>query len=204
MSPEGIDRLTSIRYYTRFRILFTLLPLLRAAKSPCVISVLAGGQEGQLWPEGWAMEKHWGVANAGGVSSSLTTFMFEALSTNKENKNIEFIHLFPGLVRDTGLKFEGAGVIGGFLLSWIVLPIVLRVMEYSIVEAGERVLYAATRGLEGVKGSNGAVGSGVYLVGGDSAVLEIPRVAKKMREEEGMVEKVYEHTMEVFGGVDKM
>jgi NAD(P)-dependent dehydrogenase (short-subunit alcohol dehydrogenase family) len=208
MSPEGVDRLTSIRYYSRFRILTTLLPLLRSAPSPRVVSVLAGGQEGQLWPEDWTMEKHWGVANAGGVSSSLTTFMFEELSAKEENKNISFVHLFPGVVRDTGLKFEGAGVIGGFLLSWIILPIVVRIMGYSVQEAGERVLYAATNEQVGrmgsAKGSNGTVGSGVYLVGGDSGVVEAPVVAKKMREEDDMTSKVYEHTMDVFERVDKM
>lgn len=205
ISPEGIDRLTSIRYYARIRILTTLLPLLRAANSPRVLSVLAGGQEGHLWPEDWTMQNHWGIANAGGVSASLTTFMFEALKTKEENKKIEFVHLFPGLVRDTGLKFEGAGVIGGFLLRWIVLPIVLRVAGYSVKEAGERVLYAATNGgVESKKGSNGVEGSGVYLVGGDSAILQAPAVAKKMREKEEMVSKVYEHTMEVFNRVDKM
>lgn len=147
------------------------------------------------------MEKHWGVANAGGASSSLTTFMFESLAAKEENKNIEFVHLFPGLVRDTGLKFEGAGVIGGFLLTWVVLPIVLRVMGYSVKEAGERVLYAATSDSLGREGS--AKGS-VYLVDGGSKVLEVPAVAKKMREEEDMVSKVYEHTTEVFERVDKM
>jgi NAD(P)-dependent dehydrogenase (short-subunit alcohol dehydrogenase family) len=208
ISPEGIDRLTSIRFYSRFRILTTLLPLLRSAPSSRVVSVLAGGQEGQLWPEDWTMEKHWGVANAGGASSSLTTLMFEELAGRDENRNVEFVHLFPGLVRDTGLKFEGAGVIGGFLLSWIVLPIVLRLMGYSVQEAGERVLYAATSkrvGRKGdAKGSDGVVGSGVNLVGGDSEILEMPAVAKKMREDDDMVRKVYEHTMEVFKRVDEM
>ncbi|KAE9981435.1 hypothetical protein BLS_007407 [Venturia inaequalis] len=205
MSPEGIDRLTAVRYYSRTRILTTLLPLLRSAESPRVISVLAGGQEGKLWPEDWTMEKHWGVASAGGVSASLTTFMFEALRAKEENDKIEFVHIFPGLVRGTGLKFEGAGVVGGFLLRWLVLPIILRVAGYGVEEAGERVLYAATSGgIQSAKGSDGVEGSGVYLVGGDSEVLELPAVAKTMREEEDMVSKVYDHTMEVFGRVDKM
>jgi NAD(P)-dependent dehydrogenase (short-subunit alcohol dehydrogenase family) len=207
MSPEGVDRLTSIRYYSRFRILTTLLPLLRAAPSPRVVSVLAGGQEGQLWPDDWTMETHWGVASAGGASSSLTTLMFEELASKEENKNISFVHLFPGLVRDTGLRYEGAGIIGGFLLSWIVLPIVLRVMGRSVQEAGERVLYAATNEQLGrassAHGSDGSVGSGVYLVGGDSSVLHAPVVAKKMRDDD-MTSKVYEHTMEVFERVNRM
>lgn len=159
LSPEGIDRLTSIRYYARTRILTALLPLLRASDSPRVLSVLAGGQEGQLWPEDWTMEKHWGVANAGGASGSLTTFMFEALKARAENEKIEFVHLFPGLVRGTGLRLEGLGVVGGFLLRWIVLPIVLRVAGYSVEEAGERVLFAATNDIiEREKGSNGVRG----------------------------------------------
>lgn len=182
----------------------TLLPLLRAAESPRVVSVLAGGQENRLWPEDWTMEKHWGVANAGGASASLTTFMFEALRSKEENQNIEFVHVFPGLVKGTGLKLEGAGVIGGFLLRWVVLPVVLSIAGYSVKEAGERVLYAATNNdVKGEKGSNGMKGSGVYLVGGDSTVLEMPAVAKTMRAEEDMAVKVYEHTMQVYDSVDR-
>ncbi|KAF2436585.1 hypothetical protein EJ08DRAFT_555407, partial [Tothia fuscella] len=143
MSPEGVDRLTAIRYYSRMRFLMTLLPLLRKSSNPRVVSVLGAGQEGQLWPEDWTMEKHWGLANAAGASGSLKTLMLEQLSEKEENKNISFVHLFPGLVGDTGLKFEGLGFITNALLVWIGRPLVW-LFSRSGAEAGERVLYAAT------------------------------------------------------------
>jgi NAD(P)-dependent dehydrogenase (short-subunit alcohol dehydrogenase family) len=206
MSPEGVDRLTSIRYYARLRILTTLLPLLRAAPSPRVVSVLGSGLEGQLWPDDWTMEQHWGLMNAAGVSSSLMTFMFEELAAKDDNKKISFIHLYPGLVGDTGLQIQGLGAVGNFFVKWVAQPL-MWVFGYSGEEAGERVLYAATsekftRGSSEI-GSNGTTGSGVYLVQGDSSVLEASKVAKKMREE-GMAEKVYEHTVDVFDKVEKL
>jgi NAD(P)-dependent dehydrogenase (short-subunit alcohol dehydrogenase family) len=206
MSSEGVDRLTSIRYYARLRILTTLLPLLRAAPAPRVVSVLGSGQEGQLWPDDWTMEKHWGLVNAAGTSASLMTFMFEELAAQEGNKEISFVHLFPGIVGDTGLQIQGLGAIGNFFVRWFAQPL-MWVFGYSGEEAGERVLYAATsekfkRG-SSEKGSNGTAGTGVYLVQGDSSVLEASKVAKKMREE-GMADKVYEHTTEVFDRVEKM
>jgi hypothetical protein len=206
MTPEGVDRLTSIRYYARLRITVTLLPLLRAAPSARVISVLAGGQEGQLWPDDWTLEKHWGLGPAGSAASSLMTLMFEDLAAKEENKKIAFVHLFPGLVSGTGLQVQGLGTIGDFLVKWLA-PVVMWAFGYSSEEAGERVLFAATSEKFGragsEKGSDGTLGSGVYLVQGNSSVLEESKVAKAMKKE-GMGEKVYKHTLEVFDRVEKM
>jgi len=113
VSPEGVDRLTSIRYYSRFRILLTLLPLLRAAPSARVVSVLAGGQEGELWEDDWTMEKHWGLIAAGGAAASLTTLSFEQLAAQPDNKEISFIHVYPGLVSGTGLQIQGLSAVAG-------------------------------------------------------------------------------------------
>ncbi|OCL04846.1 hypothetical protein AOQ84DRAFT_367135, partial [Glonium stellatum] len=47
-SPEGLDRVQAIRFYARMAFVTGLLPLLRAAPAPRVVSVLAGGKEGRL------------------------------------------------------------------------------------------------------------------------------------------------------------
>lgn len=100
-----------------------------------------------------------------------------------------------------------------FVLGWIVIPL-LRPFGYTSQEAGERVVFAATSGrfrklAEGAsgegslvsKGSDGKVGSGVYLVQADSSTTEGPKVLRKMREQ-GMGAKLYEHTMDVFGATE--
>jgi hypothetical protein len=44
-STEGIDIPHALRYYTRLRFAFNLLPLLNASSSPRIVSILAGGKE---------------------------------------------------------------------------------------------------------------------------------------------------------------
>jgi NAD(P)-dependent dehydrogenase (short-subunit alcohol dehydrogenase family) len=213
-STEGLDKITSIRYYARMRFVVNLLPLLRAAPSPRVISVLAGGKEGQLWPDDFLLEKHYSVGNAASASASMTTLFMEELANQEPNSRIVFVHVFPGLVTDTNLlRTEHFGALMKFVLGWIVMPL-LRPFGYTSQEAGERVVFAATSGrfrrlAEGVsgegslvsKGSNGKVGSGVYLVQADSNTMEGPKVLKEMREQ-GMGAKLYEHTMDVFGATE--
>jgi hypothetical protein len=188
-------------------MLFTtsLLPLLRKSENPRVISVLAGGKEGQLWPDDFLLESHYSLGNAAGAAASMNTLFMEALAAKPENPNVGFIHLFPGLVSDTQnlQQAEHWGWVMRTLLGWVVLP-VLSLFGRKSEEAGERVLYAGTAGDFGpggkAVGSDGRSGSGVYLVQGDSGVVVAPEVVKRMRSE-GMVEKVEGHTMGVFGSV---
>jgi NAD(P)-dependent dehydrogenase (short-subunit alcohol dehydrogenase family) len=210
-SPEGLDKITSIRYYARMRFVINLLPLLRAAPSPRVISVLAGGKEGQLWSDDFLLESHYSVGIAAGASASMTTLFMEELASQPPNSKIVFVHIFPGLVRDTNLfGTEHFGAVMKFVIGWIVMPLI-RPFCYTSEEVGERVVFAATSGRfrkladgssgEGSlvsKGSNGKVGSGVYLVQADSSTMEGPKVLKEMREQ-GLGGKLYEHTMDVFG-----
>ena len=215
-SPEGLDKLTAIRYYARMRFVEALLPLLRAAPSPRVISVLAGGQEGTLWPDDLLLEKHYSVVNAAGASASMTTLFMESLAAQPANAKIVFVHLFPGLVRDTNLfATEHWGALMQIFIGWIVMPLI-GPFCYTSAEVGERVVFAATSGRfrklpvdgpsgEGSlvsKGSNGKVGSGVYLVQADSSTVEAPKVLREMREQ-GVGGKVYEHTLGVFGSIRK-
>ncbi|KAK4995685.1 hypothetical protein LTR66_004546 [Elasticomyces elasticus] len=212
LSPEGLERCMCIRYYARTRFLLTLLPLLRAAPHPRVVSVLGGGKEGPLWPEDWLLKKHFGLINASGAAGSMQTLMFEALSAQPENGKVAFVHGFPGLVGGTGLTFKGLGTIGSFLVSWVLMP-VTRLVGYSTTEAGERVLFAATGGrfpakaayaVEDIgvveKGSDGKVGSGVYLVNGDSSVVPGNKQLQVLRADD-VGAKVYKHTMEEFARI---
>jgi hypothetical protein len=72
-TSEALDHLTSIRYYARMLFTTSLLPLLRKAENPRVISVLAGGKEGQLWPDDFLLESHYSLGNAAGAATSMNT-----------------------------------------------------------------------------------------------------------------------------------
>lgn len=215
-STEGLDKVTAIRYHSRFRFIITLLPLLRKAPNPRVISVLASGQEGPLDLEDLGMTKpeKYGVLYAAGASSSLTTLAFEELSKQKENEKIVFIHIYPGLV-STGLQAIGGPAPLTFLFNKV-LKAVFWFVGYTPREAGERVLFAATNGRfrklqpgasgEGTliqEGSNGSKGSGVYLVQGNSNVVSGNAELKKLNQQDAG-KKVLDYTLNEFERISKL
>ncbi|OCK84609.1 NAD(P)-binding protein, partial [Lepidopterella palustris CBS 459.81] len=215
-SSEELDKVTAIRFYSRMRFLVTLAPLLRASSSPRVITVLASGQEGQLWPDDFRLKDHYSLINAGGASSSMTTLFLEEFAKKPGNEKMSFVHIYPGMVGGTGLKITGLGPWLQRLVDWVVVPL-MKLFGYTIEEAGERVLFAATSekfrrvesgegvGIQGqgvAKGSDGEAGSGVYLVQGDSSVITGGKALKKLREE-GVGEKLYQHTMEELERIEK-
>jgi NAD(P)-dependent dehydrogenase (short-subunit alcohol dehydrogenase family) len=209
---EGLDRVTTIRYYSRMRFLLTLAPLLRKSSSPRVVTVLGGGGESTLWPEDWTLKDHYNIPNAGGAAVSMITLFFEEFVKQPGNEKIGAVHIAPGLVGGTALTFAGFPGWAQPLVNWIVLPLI-NLFGMTIEESGERVLYAATspkfpsRKSEAVqteveKGSDGEFGSGVYLVKGTSDVVPGNKVLKGFKEEK-MGERVWKHTLEKFDEVER-
>lgn len=212
-SAEGLDKVTSVRYYARMRFLLNLLPLLNAAPSARVVSVFAAGYEGPLWPEDFALKEkeHYSVANAATAAASMTTLFFEEMG--KQNPKMVLIHLHPGHVPYTSLvkRTENFHWLAKIVLMWIIAQLVMFFNGYSVGEAGERVLFAATngrfravgrgsggKGLEGIEvGSGGMRGSGVYRVMGNSSAKEAPKLVRDMREE-GVGRKLVDHTLGEF------
>ncbi|KIX03147.1 uncharacterized protein Z518_06698 [Rhinocladiella mackenziei CBS 650.93] len=223
-SPEGLDRITSIRYHARMRMVVTLLPLLRKSPSPRVISVLASGREGNLDLDDLSMTKTtpgkpYSVFYAVGAASAMTTLFLEHLATLPGNDRMVFIHIFPGPVADTGLHIRDGSFIIRLLYDWVLKP-VMRVIGSSASEAGERVLFAATNGrfrrvepaqrerMKGTliqEGTDGVQGSGVYAVQADSSVVTGGgnKELKRLREM-GAARKVWEYTMGEFERIETM
>ncbi|KAF2710776.1 hypothetical protein K504DRAFT_465839 [Pleomassaria siparia CBS 279.74] len=212
---EGLDRVQTIRYYSRMRFLVTLASQLRASPSPHVVTVLGGGGESTLWPQDWSLKNHYNIPNAGGAAVSMMTLFLEEFVAQPGNEHVSAAHIAPGLVGGTTLTWANFPAWAKVLVDWVVSPF-LNAVGYSIDEAGERVLYAATssrfpskkedRGLaegEVEKGSDGKPGSGVYLVRGNSNVVPGNKTLTGFREEK-MGEKVWRHTMEKFEEVEAM
>ncbi|OAP59321.1 hypothetical protein AYL99_06619 [Fonsecaea erecta] len=175
---------TSARYYApHMRILVTLLPLLRRARSPRVVSVLSAG-------------------GGGGRDASLlemndvgmmTTLFFEHLARQPENDKIVLLRV------DAGLD------------------------DVNVDEAGERVLFAATNGrfrrvqdperAVGTliqQGSDGVLGSGVYLVNADSSVVAVIQEIQdsgggdEEMDVDAARQKVWEYTMGELERIERM
>ncbi|KAF2119146.1 hypothetical protein BDV96DRAFT_643295 [Lophiotrema nucula] len=203
---EGLDKVQAIRFYSRMRFVVTLAPLLRKAESPRVVTVLGAGTEGKLFPEDWTLKDHYSLPAAAGSAGSMVTLYLEELAKQPGNEKISFIHSFPGIVGGTGIKIEGLPSWAQVVVDWIALP-AMNLFGATVDEAGERVLYIATSEQfpsksqgEGEAGSNGQKGTGVYIVHSDSSAIPGNKVLTAHREN-GMGEKVWEHTSEVFGRI---
>ena len=215
---EGIDKVTAVRYYSRMAFVLGLKEELQAAPAPRIVSVLAGGLEGTLMKDDllFREEGHYGPGITGTASSAaaaMNSLFLEVIAKEKGWENAVFAHVFPGLV-NTGLEFRGLGAVASWALKWIA-PLIMRFVAYSLQEAGARVLFVGTSGRfrrlkDGVdeqgslvnKGSDGRVGSGVYLVQGNTDTVAPSKDMLRQREE-GMGKVVYDHTLEVLGKVEK-
>lgn len=218
---EGLDRITAVRYHARMALVVALLPLLRAASSPRVLSVMAAGQEGALRLDDLGMTDagRYGAVYAAGAAASMTTLALEHLASLPGNEKLVFVHLYPGFVAGTGLTVRDGPVVLRFLFNRVLRPMAPLLalfpwggFAYTSAEVGERVLFAATNGrfrrladpASGTgtlvqQGSDGVVGSGVYTVRADSGVYENggTKALKKLRHD-GAAKRVWEYTLAEF------
>lgn len=211
-SPEGLDRVTAIRYFSRLRFVVDLLPLLKTGAGGGgggrVVDVLSGGQEGPVFPDDLALREpaHAGSLAAMQAAPTYTTLVFERLA--RANPEVAFVHTYPGIVRTKAYaRGEHLGFVARFLFGWVLFPVLGWFIETSVEEAGARSLYAATSpefasvkgGVEGTvrKGSDGEAGSGAYTVGEKSEAVVNEKVLRPYREQ-GIGEKVWEFTTAEF------
>ncbi|KAK3391238.1 hypothetical protein B0H63DRAFT_390099 [Podospora didyma] len=211
-SSEGLDKALAVRFYSRMRFILDLLPLLEAknASRPFparVVTVLAGGSEATIFPDDLGLKEpaHQGVVTTAGIATTYTTMFLEQLAAR--HTQVSFVHTYPGFVRGTNLfKSEHLGGLTRFLLNWMFMPALGRLMSISASESGERHLFIATdasftpagvmRADAAAVGSNGKIGSGAYIVGenAESKAAASERVMKPYREKAVDV-LVYEHTL---------
>ncbi|KAK3938327.1 hypothetical protein QBC46DRAFT_168137 [Diplogelasinospora grovesii] len=206
-SPEGLDRLTSIRFYARMRFILDLLPLLQNAPSPRVVAVLAGGIEGPIFPDDLELKdpKNYSFRNAAAVGSTYTTLFLEQLQ--QRHPKISFVHTFPGIVRTNVFNSENLGAVFKFFFNWLIMPTVGRFIALSPEEAGARHLFAATSSMYAaaddksaanvVVGSNGVQHSGVYTLNEKMDAVHNDKVLQPYREQ-GVDARIWEHTTAEF------
>jgi NAD(P)-dependent dehydrogenase (short-subunit alcohol dehydrogenase family) len=99
-TEEGIDKSMALRYYTRFKFIRDLMPLLRKAKDAKedakVLSVLAAGQNGKIIRDDLALKKNYGVIS---TIAALPTYNDLALCDfASQEPDMAFTHIYPGLV----------------------------------------------------------------------------------------------------------
>lgn len=213
-TSEHLHLLTALTFYSRFRFITNLLPLLqRGSALRRVVTVGGGGLEGPLDSSDFPALRV-PLISIRGHLCTLISLGLESVA--KMTPDVSFVHDFPGTV-NTSLFSRMEGVLGVvmrayvyFMAPWICVP---------IEESGERHLYLATSakfppasagsdggsgvplgdGVDTARGTTGEVGSGVYSVGWDGASAS-PTVEKLLAgyRGEGMVEEIGRHAESEF------
>jgi hypothetical protein len=200
------------QYYARIRFTMNLLPQLKAATAVRrVVSVLAGGHEGQIYENDFQAKKM-NILSLRGHVVSMTDMAFESLAARAPE--VSFINDYPGAVK-TGLHREAEGFLMWLLV--LVMAIIGPLIYIPIKESGERHLFFATSakyparlgedasgvplvdGVEVARGIDGEVGSGVYSIhwSGAHSGEKVVRLLDSLRGQ-AMVRKVWEHTVGEF------
>jgi hypothetical protein len=125
-SESGIDVNHLLRYYSRLRFVSNLLPLLENGHEPRVMSILAGGKEGNVQTDNLDLCKEFSFGASNTYPATMTSVAFEFLAQQKQT--ISFIHEFPGLVATPLLKNSLGGLLGG-ILSVLMRPIAMSPAE---------------------------------------------------------------------------
>lgn len=191
-TAEGLDRKLNMNYYSRFRFVHNLLPqLTAAAQSGSLsrsVSVLAAGKESpDVILDDLSLKTHYSAGNALKHATTMNSLMASHLAAL--NPGTAFVHMSPGMVKTNMLQNMGVpswiNTLAAFLLTPFCVP---------IKESGERHLYAATSSAFAPKGNGGR---GSYLLDWGDGEVGNERVLKRLGEE-GVAEKVWGHTREVY------
>ena len=153
-----------------------------------------------------------------GHLSTLITLGLEALAARAPD--VSFMQIFPGAVR-TPIFDQTPGVFGVLMRCFV--AVAPRWLFVPIEESAERNVFFATSGAyparegngknglqlgEGVdiaRSVDGHIGNGVYSMDydGTEAGQKIVDLLKQYRDD-GMVQRVWEHTQEVFGRITSL
>jgi len=193
-TKEGIDLCLAIQYYSRIRLTTNLLPLLRKSSRPRILSVLSGGNEKQMHDDDIGLENPHNYSWNAAVNhiATMMTLSFEYLAEN--DKQITFIHSFPGLVRTEIFSrlapAEEAGMLGSTVLAIMArFAFIMQWLFGSSVEvAGARQAFVLT---------SDEIGPGkIWRIDEKSAPVTAAGVLEKYREQ-GWREKVWDYTSRV-------
>lgn len=207
-TAEGVEVAQSLEYYSRVLFIRHLLPLLEAAESPRVVSVLGGGMESRAVDVddlGLKKPGNFGAMKAQLQYISMNTMAMEKLAS--ENPDVTFIHSWPGWVNTGNVK---RGRDPNSILSWVIwifLEPLIALFSFNDEESAQRHLFISTSAAFGGRGVpwNGKPGvtslekkaSGLFLVNYKCDCTLNAKVLPQLREKaQG---KIWEHTLEVLG-----
>ncbi|KAJ6023963.1 short-chain dehydrogenases/reductase [Penicillium herquei] len=179
-----------LRYYSRMRFIYNLLPTLEVAKSPRVVSVLASGKEMKIEEDNLDLQKDFSFSASTGYPATMTSLAFEILAS--QHPSINFIHVFPGIVA-TSLMKKSVGSFMGSILSFITKPI-----SMSASESGEwHVFLSTSTEFRARNASSSQPSGGSYIVNYDGKNVSKDALMAELRGK-GFLDTVWKHTLDTF------
>lgn len=207
-TSEGLEITQSLAYYSRMMFVLCLLPLLRAAEAPRVISVLGGGMErGNIELEDMDLEK---PGNFGPMKAQMQYIAMNTMAMEKlagENPDVTFIHSWPGWVNTGNVRRGSEPNSIMSWVTWLFLEPLIGLFSFSDEESGQRHLFQCTSAAFGGRGvpwmgnvgvnSLGQQADGLFLVNYKCGCTPNLRAVSILREKaQG---KIWDHTQDVLG-----
>ncbi|KAJ5287478.1 short-chain dehydrogenases/reductase [Penicillium angulare] len=179
-----------LRYYSRMRFIFNLLPTLESAKFPRVVSILAGGKEIKIEEDNLDLHKEFSLSTSNGYPASMTSLAFETLAF--DHPSISFLHVFPGIVATPVLKNSMGSVVGS-IMGFLIKPI-----SISMSDSGEWQTWLSTSAeFPSKKNSTNASASGYYILNHNGKDATNKALMAQLREK-GFPSIVWKHTIAIF------
>ena len=210
-TAEGLEIVQSLEYYSRMLFILHLLPLLRKAEAPKVISVLAGGLE---WASAVDLDDldlkkpgNFGARKARAQYPAMNTMTLERIAN--ENTNVTFIHSWPGLVNTgnvrRGLDPDRTSIFMVWFV-WLILEPIISLFATSDEVSGQRHLYQCTsaafggngvswKGKPGINSLGESANNGLFLVNYKGDCTPNAKAVALLREKAQI--KIWDHTQDV-------
>ncbi|PGH34430.1 hypothetical protein GX50_02798 [[Emmonsia] crescens] len=149
-TPEGIDQIFALRYYSRMRFIQNLLPLLSTTTPARVISIFGGGFESSINGSDLDLKHNFSILNCAKHAITMTSLSMEHLAITtacQEQQNnsgpVSFMHIYPGLVRSNIYTNSFPAPIAAFY-NYVLWPTMMLPFSVDAQESGERHLFHLT------------------------------------------------------------
>jgi len=174
-TAEGLDQKLALHTYSRAALALELLPRLRAAPAPRVISVLSAGVHAPYarWREDPELAPaHYSIKNAADLAGMQNDAWLDGLARERGNERITFVHAAPGgVATNWGAEFPA-------WLRWPLRAVQAVAPLRTPADCAEAVLHHV---LDPQLGAPGA-GGGFQPIGADAQPAALTPVHAEARE----------------------
>lgn len=178
-TAENIDNKLALHYYGRMLFVHELLPLLRSSENGGKVLFVLDGVNGNPSKINWndmALENSYSISGAAHHAINFTDIIIQYFASQPENSTVTFTHAFPGIVRTSladNLPFYARIPLNGL-------------MKLGVATSAETCAEYMVHGMLGTESGSRCIDS------------KGEAVKKKKPVTDDMMQKVWDHTSEMF------